>query len=128
MERDEKVHKDPEAFRPEHWIENPDLPLAGFGFGRRKCLGNIFSLRSLYMGLSRCLWAYDILPPARFDRKAKLLNIASKGGTFPSVAPSAKAVFKIRGPKHREVVEQSWLNIDKDENQILAEIGAKASK
>lgn len=107
LERDEEVHKDPEAFRPERWIENPDLPLAAFGFGRRKCPGNKFSQRSLYMGLSRCLWAYDILLPAGFDRKAELLNIALKGGTFPSLAPPTKAVFKIRSPKHREVVEQS---------------------
>lgn len=128
LERDDEVHKDPEAFRPERWIENPDLPLAGFGFGRRKCPGNKFSQRSLYMGLSRCLWAYDILPPAGFDRKAELLNIASKGGTFPSLAPPTKAVFKIRSPKHREVIKQSWLNIDKDENQMFADIGAKVSK
>ncbi|CRL19073.1 Cytochrome P450 [Penicillium camemberti] len=128
LERDEEVHKDPEAFRPERWIEYPDLPLAGFGFGRRKCPGNKFSQRSLYMGLSRCLWAYDILPPAGFDREAELLNIASKGGTFPSLAPPTKAVFKIRSPKHHEVVEQSWLNIDKDENQMFADIGAKVSK
>lgn len=123
LERDGEIHKDPEAFRPERWIKNPDLPLAGFGFGRRK-----FLQRSLYMGLPRCLWAYDILPPAGFDRKAKLLNIASKGGTFPSLAPSTKAVFKIRSPKHREVVEQSWLNIDKDENQMFADIGSKVRK
>lgn len=42
LERDKEVHKDPEAFRPERWIENPDLPLAAFGFGRRKCPGNKF--------------------------------------------------------------------------------------
>lgn len=80
------------------------------------------------MGLSRCLWAYDILAPAGFDRKAELLNIALKGWTFPSLAPPTKAVFKIRSPKHREVVEQSWLNIDKDDDQMFADIGAKVSK
>ncbi|KAJ5931261.1 hypothetical protein N7516_005750 [Penicillium verrucosum] len=48
------------------------------------------------------------------------------GGTFPSVAPPTKAVFKIRSSKHREVVEQSWLEIDKDENRMFADIGSKA--
>lgn len=36
---DPDVYEDPERFRPYRWIENPDLPLAAFGFGRRKCIG-----------------------------------------------------------------------------------------
>lgn len=36
---DETVYEDPERFWPERWMEHPDLPLAAFGFGRRKCIG-----------------------------------------------------------------------------------------
>ncbi|KAL4940301.1 cytochrome P450 [Aspergillus oleicola] len=39
IQMDSATFPDPEAFRPERWIENPDLPLAVFGFGRRICPG-----------------------------------------------------------------------------------------
>lgn len=38
-ELDPDVYEKPMDFNPERWIEHPDLPLAGFGFGRRKCVG-----------------------------------------------------------------------------------------
>lgn len=40
---DPTVYKDPQDFNPDRWIENPDLPLVAFGFGRRKCLGKFYS-------------------------------------------------------------------------------------
>lgn len=36
---DENVYDKPLEFNPDRWIDNPDLPIAGFGFGRRKCVG-----------------------------------------------------------------------------------------
>jgi cytochrome P450 len=38
---DPDVYKDPQEFNPDRWMENPNLPLVAFGFGRRKCLGKL---------------------------------------------------------------------------------------
>ena len=60
MNRDEKVYLKPDEFIPERWIENPDLPLAAFGFGRRSCPGEHLARNSLYIIIVRLLWAFDI--------------------------------------------------------------------
>jgi cytochrome P450 len=39
MAMDAKWFEHPQDFIPERWIENPDLPLFPFGFGRRVCPG-----------------------------------------------------------------------------------------
>ena len=36
---DEQLYPNPDAFEPERFIQNPDLPYSQFGFGRRKCIG-----------------------------------------------------------------------------------------
>ena len=36
---DEGVYEDPYSFKPNRRIENPNLPLNAFGFGRRMCNG-----------------------------------------------------------------------------------------
>lgn len=39
MAMDPQVFEHPQEFSPERWIENPDMPLFPFGFGRRVCPG-----------------------------------------------------------------------------------------
>ena len=60
LDLDEEVFGDPLEFRPERWIENPDLPMAAFGFGRRLCPGRHVVQDSLLIAICRLLWAYDI--------------------------------------------------------------------
>ncbi|KAL3492803.1 cytochrome P450 [Aspergillus germanicus] len=48
------------TFRPEQWLENPDLPCSAFGFGRRVCPGKNLAVNSLRIVMARILWAFDI--------------------------------------------------------------------
>ncbi|KAF8960907.1 cytochrome P450 [Flammula alnicola] len=64
--RVQEMFPEPETFRPERFLEteNPrlknfDLP---FGFGRRSCPGIHLALNSLFINISRILWAFDIKP------------------------------------------------------------------
>ncbi|CAI7586918.1 unnamed protein product [Penicillium bialowiezense] len=125
VDRDPEVHDAPEEFRPERWLENPDLPLSAFGFGRRKCPGSKFAHRSLYMALSRFLWAFDLTPMDSMNAEEELRRMQQKGHAIPAVPPPARANFTVRSPKHREVVENEWQSVEKDEKKILSEIGTK---
>lgn len=40
---DENLFPGPDTFRPERWLENPNLPNPAFGFGRRVCPGQYSS-------------------------------------------------------------------------------------
>jgi cytochrome P450 len=45
--QDESIYEEASSFRPERFLENPDLPLATFGFGRRSCPGRHLALATL---------------------------------------------------------------------------------
>lgn len=60
LDLDESVFEAATEFRPDRWLENPDLPLAAFGFDRRGCIGRHVARNSLIITISRLLWAYDI--------------------------------------------------------------------
>lgn len=57
---------EPEDFRPERFLETSDPRLKDFdlpfGFGRRSCPGIHLALNSLFINISRILWAFDIKP------------------------------------------------------------------
>jgi cytochrome P450 len=57
---DDECFQDPDEFRPERWLQHPDLPLCTFGFGRRSCPGKEIARNSLFIAVARILWAYNI--------------------------------------------------------------------
>lgn len=72
---DEQRHPDPRIFRPERYKDdhqsfgdaaaNPDhekRDVFTFGAGRRICPGIHVAERSLFLGIARMLWAFDITP------------------------------------------------------------------
>jgi 3-hydroxyphenylacetate 6-hydroxylase len=57
---DPVVWKDPEEFRPERWLEQPDAPLFTYGLGYRMCAGSLLANRELYLIWMRTLNAFRI--------------------------------------------------------------------
>ncbi|KAM0444316.1 hypothetical protein ACHAO4_010268 [Trichoderma viride] len=57
---DEAVWEDPEVFRPERWLEQPDAPLFTYGLGYRMCAGSLLANRELYLIFMRLLNSYII--------------------------------------------------------------------
>jgi cytochrome P450 len=82
---DEKRHPNPREFRPERY-EGDDLNLADsaanpdaskrdqytFGSGRRICQGVHIAQRSLFLGISRMLWGFNISPKMRNGKKVPI--------------------------------------------------------
>lgn len=57
---DSEVWKDPEVFRVERWLENPDAPLFTYGLGYRMCAGSLLANREMYTIYLRLVSAFRI--------------------------------------------------------------------
>lgn len=51
---------DPEVFRPERWLEQPDAPLFTYGIGYRMCAGSLLANRELYLVFMRLLNSFEV--------------------------------------------------------------------
>ncbi|EPE33145.1 Cytochrome P450 [Glarea lozoyensis ATCC 20868] len=122
---DEGTFPYPENFDPERWLKNPDLPVAAFGHGRRTCFGQHIARNSLFIIISRFLWAFDIecASEQRYGHKIWMLPdpLAMTQG-FNSKPEPFQAVFKPRSPHVEEVVRREWKNEGKDINDIMENI------
>lgn len=57
---DPEVWSDPEVFRPERWLEQPDAPMFTYGLGYRMCAGSLLANRELYLIFMRMLNCFEI--------------------------------------------------------------------
>ena len=80
--RDESVFgPDANAFRPERFLDDPDLPHAAYGFGTRMCAGFHLANRQQYILLLRLIWSFKIEPskdPTERDWQMRPLEVSSK--------------------------------------------------
>ncbi|OQU98374.1 hypothetical protein CLAIMM_04170 [Cladophialophora immunda] len=116
---DESTFPRPMEFRPERWLENPELPLYAFGFGRRACTGQHVSNNSLFIIVARVLWAFEI--KKALDERGDEVEIDDMA--FTSGFNSRPEPFEVRFvPRSRrvvEVVEREFADVEKDIDVIM---------
>ncbi|KJZ76457.1 hypothetical protein HIM_04186 [Hirsutella minnesotensis 3608] len=106
MNHDEAVFPDPFTFKPERWIENPDLPQMLYGMGQRACPGRHMGQDSLFLATARLFWAFDMALPdgAEAIDQERFLD---SGTTLAAFVPDFEVKFTPRSGKHRRVIENS---------------------
>ncbi|KAJ5923142.1 cytochrome P450 [Penicillium verrucosum] len=125
MDRDPNVYEDPLAFRPQRWIENPDLPHMMYGFGMRGCPGRHVGKDYMFINVARLFWAFNMENAYKDGKKVEfdvdaLMNSRGTVSFFNQV-PDFEASFNPRDPKARSIIEKEWENVEKDEGKILAQ-------
>jgi cytochrome P450 len=65
ISRDPDVYPEPEAFKPQRWIDNQyrlrdDLKFFVYGFGRRVCPGQHVANRSVFINSLLTMWAFQL--------------------------------------------------------------------
>ncbi|KIW16839.1 hypothetical protein PV08_04029 [Exophiala spinifera] len=122
---DENVYEEPLEFKPDRWIENSDLPLAPFGFGRRICTGQHIAKNSLFINIARILWTFDIAYRYReVNGKKERIEVDPYAFTqgFNSRPQKFEASFQVRKSRRADLVKQAWLETEKDTDTIMEQI------
>ncbi|KAK8174071.1 cytochrome P450 [Phyllosticta citrichinensis] len=89
-----------------------------FGAGRRLCPGVHVAERSLFLGIARMLWAFDVeAPPAesagegRGKGGKRLPNPRNMINGLVVMPEPFEAVFRVRGQGREEVVRREWESV-----------------
>lgn len=106
--RDPKVYHDPEAFKPERYMDPYNEPSPRdfiFGFGRRRCPGSVLADSSLYLTFAQILAAFTIVPAV--DKHGEIVrNVHTFGpGLISKVGPFSTEV-KLRGEAHGAMLDE----------------------
>ncbi|KAJ5466235.1 cytochrome P450 [Penicillium desertorum] len=118
------IFPDPYEFKPERWIQNPNLEHSPFGFGRRICPGRHLGWNVIFILMARLMWAYNITHAYR-DGKRNDINPWDIKLTFTASSRPFEASFQVRSPEKKKIIESEWQAVCKDTSQILEDIQPK---
>ncbi|KAJ0305612.1 hypothetical protein COL516b_005308 [Colletotrichum fioriniae] len=87
MYEDGDLWHDPEVFRPERWLENPEAPMFTYGMGYRMCAGTMLANRELYITFLRMLASFELSSTDKIDTDpitgaADLTNLIITPGSY----------------------------------------------
>ncbi|KAF7173846.1 hypothetical protein CNMCM5623_006107 [Aspergillus felis] len=102
LEQDEQVFDEPSCFKPERWVQNPELPLSAFGHGRRICSGQLLAMDALFLAMSRLLWGFHILQGG----DGGWTNMAKMTQELVSRPVDFKVRFEARSPMHATIIKE----------------------
>ena len=124
---DPSRHPDPRRFDPDRYKDdiqnaadaasNPDGTKRDhftFGAGRRICQGMHVAERSLFLGMSRMLWGFDIKPAV--DKSGKPIipdtNLYTQG--FVCMPEEFQASITPRSAERAEIIRKEWKEAEKE--------------
>lgn len=107
---------DPNRYKDDHLglydsASNPDgskRDMFTFGAGRRICPGMHVAERSLFLGMSRILWAFDITPAKDESGKPIIPNPDRLTQGFVCMPEEYPATITPRSPERAEIVRREW--------------------
>lgn len=102
---DETVWSDPDVFRPERWLEQPDAGLFSYGVGYRMCAGSLLANRELYLTTMRLLNSFRIEKHDEVDCHPITGN--SDPTSLVALPPRFKSRFVPRNPAALKKVLES---------------------
>jgi 3-hydroxyphenylacetate 6-hydroxylase len=98
---DEAVWSDPETFRPERWLEQPDAPMFTYGLGYRMCAGSLLANRELYLVFIRMINAFKIEGDSSFETHPV------KGNADPTSLVAMPRQYKVKFiPRNPEALRE----------------------
>ncbi|KZL82496.1 cytochrome p450 [Colletotrichum incanum] len=127
ISHDPEEYEDPDAFKPERFIDNTfginvsggrpteatldqsRRPTYGFGAGRRVCAGQRMAENSMLMTMSKLLWCFDIVPGEQMPDT----NVQTAFKDAILTGPKLFDVeFRLRDEKRRKVLVNEWNKAD----------------
>ncbi|KAL4880759.1 cytochrome P450 [Aspergillus karnatakaensis] len=118
---DPTTYRNPEQFRPERWVENPDMPTPPvFGYGRRVCPGEQLGMNSMFIAFARLLWAFDF--KSKGDKLPVDENVQTTLGILSTFDPNG-VTFVARDEHRSSVLKETFQTSVKDDGEILANAG-----
>lgn len=114
-------HEDPRRFEPERYKDdfqslgdaaaNPDVTKRDqftFGAGRRICSGIHVAERSLFLGVSRMLWGFNMTPALDADGKDIIPDQEKLTQGFVCMPEGFPATITPRTEKKRQMIVDDW--------------------
>ncbi|ORY63918.1 cytochrome P450 [Pseudomassariella vexata] len=99
---DDKIWSDPEVFRPERFLEQPDAPMFSYGMGYRMCAGSLLANREVYLTYMRLLNSF------RVQKHDEVETDPIKGNADPtSLVAMPKPYRALFVPREPEVLDSA---------------------
>lgn len=127
--RDESVFGDnPEDFIPERWLAEDgslkELPLTGFGFGRRICSGRNIARNGLFIHMAKLLWAFDVEAGiSEITGEREMVDDLAGSEGFVFIPKPFKAFFRPRDQRARDLIEKQGSTHWIDHAELLDQAG-----
>ena len=116
--QDETIYPNSAAFRPERYVDNPDLALGAFGYGRRACPGRHLALMTLEAMIPCLLWAFDFHSSANLERhKDSLMGVIAVGAFLKPL--DFPVEWKVRDERRKAVLEEEFRATERKLSSVL---------